>query len=369
MYGTMRSVCQGGPEVIPELRQIHLQRWFDEIPLQPGANGSAGDRAAAGARRAGVPCVHLGPATGELRDCASCQGNVRSKLFACAVHGDCTLKDCQPGRCRDYLPLPDDLGGLGPGAHSLDHYALTFPKGARPALYTGDGRTERTWENLYEGETFFFLGGGPSLLEVDLAQLEGRRAIAVNSVCELFPQPTVWIGVDPPDDPPDRYRAVPWADPHVLKLLPRSWAGADTGGMPAYERPHTRFFLRNHRWAPWQFLTERTVNWGADKPYGAGRSVMLAAIRLAYHLGARRIVLLGADFHMDPERPYCHSAPKDERGCNSNNSKFGILERRLRQLRPYLERAGLAVVNATVGSRLEAFDRTTLESELARCSS
>jgi hypothetical protein len=37
-----------------------------------------------------APCVHLGEATGERRECASCMGNVRIKLKSCAVFGQCT---------------------------------------------------------------------------------------------------------------------------------------------------------------------------------------------------------------------------------------------------------------------------------------
>jgi hypothetical protein len=33
------------------------------------------------------PCRHLGPPTGELRECATCAGRVRLKVLACAVYG------------------------------------------------------------------------------------------------------------------------------------------------------------------------------------------------------------------------------------------------------------------------------------------
>ncbi|MGH7135962.1 MAG: hypothetical protein ACREHD_09495, partial [Pirellulales bacterium] len=46
-------------------------------------------------------CVHLGQRTG-FRDCATCEGNVRQKVFACnhPNHTDTTLTDCK--KCPDF---------------------------------------------------------------------------------------------------------------------------------------------------------------------------------------------------------------------------------------------------------------------------
>src|SRR5262249_18590206 len=70
------------------------------------------------------PCVHLGEATGERVVCPSCAGRVEIKLFACRLHGACTMhKDLgapppvMPGvpapkgvpccaRCPDPAPAP-----------------------------------------------------------------------------------------------------------------------------------------------------------------------------------------------------------------------------------------------------------------------
>lgn len=56
------------------------------------------------------PCAHLGAERRRVQ-CQSCGGNVQVKVFACAVHGECTLskdvgvKVCP---CPDYKPLPAD---------------------------------------------------------------------------------------------------------------------------------------------------------------------------------------------------------------------------------------------------------------------
>lgn len=39
----------------------------------------------------GQACAHRGGPTGETVLCPSCAGSVRLKMFACAVHGTCTV--------------------------------------------------------------------------------------------------------------------------------------------------------------------------------------------------------------------------------------------------------------------------------------
>lgn len=43
-------------------------------------------------REKGIQCLHLGEDTGERIKCGPCKGNVRVKVFACAVHSKCTLE-------------------------------------------------------------------------------------------------------------------------------------------------------------------------------------------------------------------------------------------------------------------------------------
>jgi len=54
-------------------------------------------------RLQGSPCRHLGEHTG-LRDCPTCQGHVRVKVFACRHprHVETTLAECE--LCEDFKP-------------------------------------------------------------------------------------------------------------------------------------------------------------------------------------------------------------------------------------------------------------------------
>lgn len=361
MHGNFRRVCQGAPGIAEDVRAQHLATWEAEADEDAKRVSRSKDRAR--------QCLHLGPALvvdGEpaMRDCPTCAGTVRLKLFACAVHDECTIKQCQT--CRDHRAEPDEPGGLGEGHHEHDHWALSFTKSGKMGLYNFEDNEDTTFSVRFPDPTWFFLGGGPSLRSVDLEALRGRNTFAVNGVCEVYPRPSAWCATDP-------FHAMP-GDPMgqegTLKLLPRAFAGDLDPSDDA------RFFLRNTRFNPWTFLSERTVNWGSerratdelerDAPWGRGRSVMLAALKLMWFLGARRIVLLGVDWHMDAAQPYAHSATADDRKASSNNDKFGLLSRRFGQLRPVFEAAGLTVVNATEGSRLEVFEKVNLREELAR---
>lgn len=56
------------------------------------------------------PCQHQGAETGETKQCGTCPGSVKVKVFGCALHGGCTLRKhvatlhcC--ATCQDYAPL------------------------------------------------------------------------------------------------------------------------------------------------------------------------------------------------------------------------------------------------------------------------
>lgn len=43
-----------------------------------------------------LPCVHLGPEVRRVA-CESCRGSVQIKVFACAIHGECTARRYKSG--------------------------------------------------------------------------------------------------------------------------------------------------------------------------------------------------------------------------------------------------------------------------------
>jgi hypothetical protein len=73
-----------------------------------------------------LQCIHLGEETGERRQCLSCHGNVREKVFQCKHgYGHVTMLMCQgcPDMKRKTGPLPEPRWGFPPDIqHQLDEY-------------------------------------------------------------------------------------------------------------------------------------------------------------------------------------------------------------------------------------------------------
>ena len=67
-------------------------RWRDDPRYAELRNGTAVAPAPVKARPViNLPCIYKGPQTGEKIGCQSCKGNVQLTLFACQIHGTCTL--------------------------------------------------------------------------------------------------------------------------------------------------------------------------------------------------------------------------------------------------------------------------------------
>ena len=88
------------------------------------------------------------------------------------------------------------------------------------------------------------------------------------------------------------------------------------------------------------------------------KSVLLVTFWMLKWLGFSKINLVGCDFNMPPDKPYAF----DEKGRgDTNNELFRWLDRRFTELAPHLPDAGVEIVNCTVGGKLTAFRRESLE--------
>ncbi len=234
-----------------------------------------------------------------------------------------------------------------------------------PPLFFGqDGMPATTLHGLYGGGTVFLCLNGPSFDEGTRELLRSRPGIVtfgVNNGAHGF-RPNLWACVDAPE----RFMASIWEDRTVTKFVPEERMGEPTpSSMPPSRYASVFAFRRNDRFEAARFLSEETINWGNHKDRGGGRSVMLVALRIAYELGFRRVVLLGCDFHMSATQRYWFAEQRTEQAIRNNLKSYEILTGFFRELLPVFEAAGLAVVNATPGSRLTVFPVVELEAELA----
>ncbi len=204
----------------------------------------------------------------------------------------------------------------------------------------------------WEGETAFVIASGPSRLTQGIERLEGRRVIAVNSsgfdatfADYLFSGDGRWLNLH-------------------RDVLIRDWAGR----VVTYSRA-----------ANWPGL-KRLVK--LDPPSVGRRSAVAAAtgistdprsvvcrftslqgaINLAVLLGARRVVLLGADGGPGPDGATHAHTP------HPWPPKPGCWDEQLVDLKTAvapLKKLGIEVLNASPGSRLKLWPITTLDAVLA----
>jgi len=222
--------------------------------------------------------------------------------------------------------------------------------------------------------TCFLVCGGPSLKSLDMTLLNQRGVMvaALNQAGATLVRPHFWFAVDDPC----RFHESIWLDPAIAKFVPRSVLGKPTArwdgtayvrtGRTAGSYPNVSSY-RGVRsgFDPATFFTVPYVVWGGlYDPHGERRktrSVMLPALRTLHDLGFTRIVIIGADFHMEPRDPYAFDDPKDVESAAYNNRSYAILNEWFGQLRPFAEARGLAIQNATGGGALTAFERIGYE--------
>ena len=237
--------------------------------------------------------------------------------------------------------------------------------------------------DFYRGRSAFLMLSGPSLNQLDLAQLDKRGLVtmAVNNAWAVR-RPTLWTCVDDPG----RFIDTGWKDPGILKLVPMAHFDrrlriqladgkmADSA-FRVRQMPGVLFYRRNESFDHQRFLKADTVNWGQDGEstdslgIKGKRSVMLAALHLLHYLGFKTVYLIGADFKMAPERKYAFDENRSPQSIRHNNVLYDSLSQRFKALRPHFEKHGFTVLNATPESALDAFDRIDFAEAVARAGS
>jgi hypothetical protein len=193
----------------------------------------------------------------------------------------------------------------------------------------------------WAGETCFILGGGPSLTGFSTEILRGRgRVLAINN----------------------SYRLCPWAD--LLYFSDRCWYGWHHEHLSSFKGRMVTVSevegdgIKNLTLWPGDGLELR-----ADRLRGNNGGYH--AINLAFHLGVKRIVLLGYDMRCDNGKSHFHEGHPDNISLAYRDSllKEQVMPQ-FRTLVAPLREAGVEVVNANQGSYLNCWPLVSLESQL-----
>lgn len=91
---------------------------------------------------------------------------------------------------------------------------------------------------------------------------------------------------------------------------------------------------------------------------------MLAALRILFILGIRRVYLLGVDFNMSETDKYHFEQDRHKGSIKGNNATYHQLNQRFTELRPYFEKEDFQVFNCNPNSNLKSFAFLSFEDAL-----
>lgn len=248
---------------------------------------------------------------------------------------------------------------------------------AIPFFFTREG-AELNLMGHYRGASAFVIASGPSLSGVDLVSLRSCWAMTLNNAHTTFRAQANCVV-----DDPSRFNLSLWLDPTIQKYVPMAhfdkplWDNrlitGDDGSVQLWEKaamkvgdcPNVVGFRRNEKFHAPRWLYEETVNWGNHAKYGGGRSVLLAALRILFLLGFRRVYLLGVDFEMSQEKKYHFTEERPPNAIRGNMRTYAKLQQWFTELQPHFLKENLVVKNCNPHSRLTAFPFITFEEAIA----
>jgi len=197
-----------------------------------------------------------------------------------------------------------------------------------------------TVDPIFKGETVYIIGGGPSLKDFDWNKLLGKKVIAINKAFYHHQHSQVMYWTDS--------RFYTWYKDDIDKFK-----GLKYTLRKGYYNNDVRLLKRGVKYGI--ELSKDTLAHGNNSGY--------AAINLAYHLGAKKIVLLGYDmgnvggkshFHEGyPSRPV-----SDEIYQKQFMPGFGAIYEALKG-------KGIQVYNACPTSNLKVFPIITIDKALS----
>lgn len=194
----------------------------------------------------------------------------------------------------------------------------------------------------WKGETAFILGGGPSVKQLNLELLQGRRVVALNSSYLTYPKADILFFGDARWWNHQRQKNRVALDAFAGRIVTCSGA----------VRGHRLLGLRRINPPP-GFAEERHA-------VASQQTNMQGAMNMCAHLGVSRIVLLGADMGRAPDGSSHHHDPHPWPNAEGNV----CWDRQMDQLKliaaPLAERK-IEVINCSLASRIDWWPKQPLE--------
>src|SRR5262245_59207392 len=232
--------------------------------------------------------------------------------------------------------------------------------------YRESMRRIQKYRNIHEGKRCFVIGNGPSLKQTDLLLLNGEYTFCTNRIYLMLDQ----LGFKPTYYVVSNDLIVEQCARDIEKLPMPKFVGWHTRDMIEFTKDMTFLWTRCSL-RSW-FFTDRTDGcW-------EGNTVTIVAIQLAYYMGFSDVYLLGVDHSYKFE-----GAPHAEQtstGDDPNHFAPNYFGKGFRWHLPDLEGSELAyrvakhifqtsgrrICDATVGGKLQVFEKVAYESLFER---
>jgi hypothetical protein len=225
-------------------------------------------------------------------------------------------------------------------------------------------------KDQYKGKRCFVIGNGPSLNKCDLTLLENEYSFAVNGIFyktkEMGFRPTFYM-VEDNHVVSDNLKAInDYQCPY--KFFPYNYANIISPDKNTIFIPMDSGFYREHH----PYYCKPRFSKDVPTEIFAGQSVTIMQLQMAYHLGFTEVYLIGMDFS------YALPESTKVEGCNYTSQEDDInhfhpdyfgkgkkwhdpkLDRVLmnyQKCKEEFEADGRKIYNATVGGKLELFER------------
>ena len=192
---------------------------------------------------------------------------------------------------------------------------------------------------IWKGETVFIIGGGPSLYKFDFNLLRNKNTLAINKAVQTCP----WADI------------LYWTDSRVY-----SWLKTDINNFKG-----DKYTIKPFNTPPEVNVLKNTGTEGLElDPIGIrhGNNSGYAAINLAYHLGVKRIILLGYDMgNMGTQSHYHNGYPVN---MTMNETYESKMLPTFKSLVEPLKKNDVEIINANPISKIKCFTKMSLEKAL-----
>ena len=231
----------------------------------------------------------------------------------------------------------------------------------------------RSYRNKYKGRRCFILGNGPSLNKIDLGKLKNEITFGANGIFFMTKKngfkTNFYVVTD--------VSAVKNYSEDILKYQSTKFISAEHKHF-FYQNTDIMFFPISRRFDRYGRLS---FSWDCSKCVYSGHTVTYVCVQFAFYMGFSHIYLIGMDFDYEMPQYYDKtkktyiwkstgekdpnhfdsdywSGPNIEIGVN-DLGKMGLNYKFAKKI---ADKRGKSIYNATVGGKLEIFERVDYNS-------